>query len=172
MSNIVCMSVPLPVVSGNCELFANTCFLGLCAPVFALQVNGDCVRPSELPTAVLVELRSLLRAEQRVVSSSDAEVVKRSVDRCISVRQGCCVVKVTWCGLDVIASSTKSLHQALRWRAALTVLRNRAKARMSLGGCRHTLLFGSMSRTVSCLGSFQLGHRECRIRKLQHPTED
>jgi len=105
-----------------------------------MQVNGDCVRPSELPTAVLVELRSLLRAEQRVVSSSDAEVVKRSVDRCISVRQGCCVVKVTWCGLDVIASSTKSLHQALRWRAALTVLRNRAKARMSLGGCRHTLI--------------------------------
>eukprot|EP00439_Symbiodinium_sp_Y106_P058254 s3317_g8.t1 len=72
-----------------------------------MQVNGDCVRPSELPTAVLVELRSLLRAEQRVVSSSDAEVVKRS---------------------------------ALRWRAALTVLRNRAKARMSLGGCRHTLI--------------------------------
>ena len=134
-------------------------------------MNGDCVCASELPTAVLIELRALLR-EQRVasVSSSEAEVVKRSVDRCISVSHGCCVVTVTWSSLDVITSSTKSLDQALRWRAALTVLRNRAKARMSLGGCSHTLLLGDLSRTFSCFGCFR--HRECRVRRLQHPIED
>ncbi|CAE7570934.1 unnamed protein product, partial [Symbiodinium sp. CCMP2456] len=110
------------------------------ALLHGMQVNGDRVCASELSTAVLIELRAQLRAEQRVVSSSEADVVKRSVDRCISVSHGCCVVKVTWSSLDVITSSTKSLDQALRWRAALTVLRNRAKARMSLGGCSHTLI--------------------------------
>ena len=139
----------LPCAPRKLFLLASLC------SVFDCQVNGDCVCASELPTAVLLELRAMLR-EQRVVSvsSSEAEVVKRSVDRCISVSHGCWLVKIYWSSLTVITSSTKSLDQALRWRAALTVLRNRAKARMSLGGCSHALLLGNLSRTFFLLWLF------------------
>ena len=69
------------------------------------------------------------------------EETKHSVDGCIHARGTFYVVAVSWKNFRVFTSTTRSLEQALSWRAALTIMRQTAMTRLqSEGGTDHVLL--------------------------------
>ena len=120
-------------------------YLGACIPVsgpplFPLQVYKQPVSASAVPTAALLALRAMLRNDPRP-HADDNDEPKNSVDYCIHARGKKYEVAVSWGNLDVMTCYTKSLERAIAWRAALTVLKQRAKRRLQQdsGNC-HTLI--------------------------------
>lgn len=89
-----------------------------------------------LRTDVLVSLRDLLQGSPARDCSPTGQGTKTKLDPCLALRQYGYVVQVTWSTFTVTTNHTPSLEQALAWRVACTLLRNRAKSRMRQGDAK------------------------------------
>ncbi|CAE7231878.1 DNAJA3 [Symbiodinium sp. CCMP2592] len=129
---------------------------------------GRVIHPLDHCTEVLLKLRNFLRGRQTTedddVGNVDAN--RRAVDSCIHASKWGYVAAMQWARLSVRTTRTKSLQQAVRWRAALTELKNTAQRRMNTGDCRPLIedeLLNTLSDDPDLNLAFRVSDQEGRF---------
>lgn len=82
------------------------------------------------PSQTLIALRNLLCGAAGDAQEDSRGTTKENLDPCMFARPQGYEVQMSWSTLTVATTATKSLAQALSWRASLTAMRHEAQRRL------------------------------------------